>query len=143
MYEDLYGQDIKLDDALQAAIAANGEAILADGVATVLQDIRLRLVTPLGTLFYDTAFGSLVYEYVKDENTPANRRGLAAEVAKRIDLDARVVPGSARCTIAAWDETGITLTATFRLIGETHPYNLVITVDSDMEMVMNDVSTGQ
>ena len=70
---DLWGRDIALDDAGQARIAASGELILTDGVETGLQDIRLRLFTRLGTLFYDDEFGSLVHDWILEESTEANR----------------------------------------------------------------------
>lgn len=61
---DLWGQDIALDESGQAKIAASGELILTDGLETGLQDIRLRLFTRLGTLFYDEDFGSLLHDWI-------------------------------------------------------------------------------
>ena len=48
---DLWGQDIALDADMQAQVAANGTLVLTDGMATGVQDIRLRLFTRLGNLF--------------------------------------------------------------------------------------------
>ena len=141
MFEKLYGQDIYLDDTLQAAIAANGEAVLSDGVRTALQDIWLRLYTPYGTLFYDKNFGSRIHLFVKDENNPLNRAGLCAEVVRCLNEEPRIVFGTPTCEVLAWDPIeGITLGAGFELIDETHQFNLVFTVDSDLVMVINDVN---
>ena len=52
---DLWGQDIALDADMQAQVAANGTLVLTDGVDTGVQDIRLRLFTRLGNLFYACA----------------------------------------------------------------------------------------
>lgn len=139
--DDIFGQDISLGDDGQALVAANGELLLTSGAATGIQDIRLRLLTPLGELFYDTEFGSLIHEWFLDENTDGNRIAFEAEVERRIDEDPRVTVGSVSCTVTAWDERGFTATAGWEFIADDHPYNLVITYDNDKrEMVISDVN---
>ena len=104
---EIFGQDIKLDSAGQALVAANGELVLTKGAQTGSQDIRIRLFTPLGTLFYDKEFGSLIHEWIKDENSLAARMAFCAEVTRRIRLDPRVEFGTEACSIRSWDETGM------------------------------------
>ena len=82
---DLWGQDIALDADGQARVAANGELVLTEGVETGVQDVRLRLFTRLGTLFYDTDFGSLIYDWILEESTPVTRTAFCAEVTMRVD----------------------------------------------------------
>ena len=142
MKEDLYGQDILLGDALQAVVAANGEAVLSDGLQTVLQDVKLRLFTPLGSLFYDVAFGSLIHEFVKDEDTELTRQALCAEVETRLNEEPRIVPETPQCEVLSWDPDGVTLKASFLLIDETHPFNLVFRVGGDLTEVIADVNPG-
>ncbi len=138
---DLFGQDIKLGDDGQALVAANGELLLTDGAETGVQDIRLRLGTPLGELFYDIEFGSLIHEWSRDENTPAARQAFEAEVMRRIEEDPRVTLGTVSCSIVSFDERGFTATAQWEFIGEDHPFNLVISCDNDKkEMVILDVN---
>ncbi len=143
MNEDIYGQDILLDDTLRAVVAANGEAVVSDGLQTVLQDIKLRLFTPLGSLFYDVNFGSLIHEFVQDEDGELARQALCAEVETRLNDEPRIVPESPYCEVVSWDPNGVILKAAFRLIDETHPFNMVIQAGGDMEMVVNDVDTGE
>ena len=140
--EEIYGQDILLDETMQAKTAANGDVVVSTGIETVLQDIKLRLFTPLGSLFYDVDFGSNIMLFVKEENTATTRRALIAEVKRRLNLEPRVVPETTTCSIVTWDHTGVTLKASFRLIDETHPFNLVISAGSNLEMVIKDVNTG-
>ena len=90
MREGIYGEDILLDQSMQAVVRANGELAVSEGTQTALQDIKLRLFTPLGGLFYDSEFGSGLIEFVKDENTVTNRLALAAEVKRRSNMDPRV-----------------------------------------------------
>lgn len=135
---NIYGLDMMLDESLQAVVAANGEVAVTEGAMAAIQDIRLRLATPLGSLFYDKEFGSEIHLYAKDENTTINRMALVNEVAYRIGLDPRVVPMSSRASVLSWDHEGIVIQAEARLIEENHRFNLVIEMGSDMEMVIKD-----
>ena len=143
MNNDLYGEDIYLNETFQTIVPATGETVISDGVQTALQDLRLRLMTPLGTLFYDQYFGSLLHTFVKDENTATARMALKAEVERRIRLDPRVLPETVSCTIEAWDHTGIELVVNCRLIDEPNIYTLVVSIGDDMEIVIKDVYPRQ
>ena len=139
--DDVFGQDIKLGDDGQALVAANGELLLTSEAETGVQDIRLRLGTPLGELFYDIDFGSLIHEWYRDENTQGNRSAFEAEVARRIEADPRVVLGTVSCSVVSFDESGFTAEAAWEFIGGDHPFNLVISYDNDKkEMVIKDVN---
>ncbi|MDD5106035.1 MAG: baseplate assembly protein [Desulfuromonadaceae bacterium] len=138
---DLFGRDIKLDDQGQALVAANGELVLTDGVETGVQDIRLRLGSPLGELFYDSVFGSLCHEFYLDELAPGKTAGFEAEVEQRIEQDPRVVLGSATCTVVSTNERGFSATAAWTFIDEDTVFNLVFSYDSTKKtMVINDVN---
>lgn len=126
MTTDLWGQDIALDASGQAKVAANGELVLTDGVETGVQDVRLRLETRLGALFYDTAFGSLVPDWMNEESTEATRAAFCAEVAMRVDEDPRVSVGSVSCCIVQWDAHALVAKVSWRFIGEDSPLNLVM-----------------
>ncbi|MDD2853865.1 MAG: baseplate assembly protein [Desulfuromonadaceae bacterium] len=138
---DLFGRDIKLDDQGQALVAANGELILTDGVETGVQDVRLRLGSPLGELFYDISFGSLCHEFYLDESSPGKPAGFEAEVEQRIEEDPRVVLGSATCNVVSTNALGFSATASWTFIGEDTVFNLVFTYDGTKKtMVINDVN---
>lgn len=126
---ELWGNDIALDPSGQALVAANGEFILTDGVDTGLQDIRLRLFTRLGTLFYDVEFGSLIHDWILEESTPENRSAFTAEVTMRVECDPRVVVGSVRTDIMQWDERSLYAVVQWHFIGEDQPQNLVLQAD--------------
>lgn len=126
---DLWGQDIALDDDGQARIAASGELILTDGVETGLQDIRLRLFTRLGTLFYDDEFGSLIHDWILEESTDSNRAAFCSEVVMRVEADPRVELGSVSCSILRWDERQLAARMRWTFIGEDHPLNIVLQMD--------------
>ena len=141
---DLWGQDIALDAAGQAKIAASGELILTDGVETGLQDIRLRLFTRLGTLFYDDEFGSLVHDWILEESTDATRAAFCSEVVMRVEADPRVALGSVSCSVLLWDERRLTAWVRWTFIGEDHPLNLVLQIDkSTQTAVIQDVHISE
>ena len=136
---DLWGQDIALDASGQAKVAANGELVLTDGVDTGVQDIRLRIFTRLGALFYDKEFGSLIHDWIFEESTAANRAAFEAEIIMRVEEDPRTVVGSVRCSVTAWDAKSITARASWRFIDEDTPLNLVLQVNKEtLEMVIED-----
>ena len=138
---DLWGRDIALDAAGQAKVSAGGELILTDGVETGVQDIRLRLFTRLGCLLYDTGFGSLIHDWILEENTLSNRLGLCAEVTMRIEADPRVELGSVRASVLYWNERALAVRTVFRFIGEDQPLNLVLQYDKNLnQLVVADVN---
>lgn len=139
MSADLWGQDIALDDAGQARVAANGELVLTQCVETGVQDIKLRLLTYLGALFYDLDFGSLIYDWIYEDSTPATRAAFLAEVTMRVEMDPRVVVGSVKSTILKWDEKSLSVAVQWRFIGEDQPLNLVLQADKSVrELVIKD-----
>lgn len=140
MTTDVFGQDIALDEDWQPVVLADGTLSLCAGTDTANQDIALRLYTVLGSLFYDVGFGSLVMMFVNDESTALTRAALCAEVVRRINADPAVVVGSATCGVRKWDETQVRLAASFTLITETHPSNMVFSIDvSTMTLRVDDL----
>lgn len=139
MLTDLWGQDIALDEHWQARVAANGELVLTDGVDTGVQDIALRIFTRLGNLFYDTDFGSLIHDWILEESTPVSRAAFEAEIIMRIEADPRVVVGTVKCVITAWDERSITARAAWRFLDEDSPANMVLQLNKKtQELVIRD-----
>jgi hypothetical protein len=128
---DLWGRDIALDSYGQALVAANGELVLTDGPQTGEQDIRLRLFTRLGSLFYDTEFGSLLHDWILEESTEESRAAFCAEVLMRVEADPRVVPYSVTTSILMWDEKQLITAVSWRFIDVDQPFNLVMQLDKD------------
>ena len=136
---DLWGQDIALDDSGQAKVAANGELVLTSGVETGVQDIKLRLFTRLGALFYDLDFGSLISDWFYEDSTATTRAAFLAEVTMRVEEDPRVVVGSVKSSYLAWDKKSLTVAVEWRFINEDQPLNLVLQADKSVrELVIKD-----
>ena len=136
---DLWGQDIALDDAGQARVAANGELVLTTGAETGVQDIKLRLFTRLGALFYDLDFGSLLSDWFYEDSTATTRAAFLAEVTMRVEEDPRVVVGSVKSFFLAWDERSLSVAVQWRFIDVDQPLNLVLQADKTVkELVIRD-----
>lgn len=136
---DLWGQDIALDESGQARVAANGELVLTEGVETGVQDIRIRLSTYLGALFYDKTFGSLLPDWFYEESTASSRAALCSELVMRTEEDPRVTPGSVSASILKWDDRQVMARVSWRFIGEDQPLNLVLRLDKSVkELVIAD-----
>ncbi len=136
---DIWGQDIALDPTGQAQVAANGELTLTEDVQTGVQDIALRLFTRLGTLFYDTEFGSLIHDWIHEESTPENRAAFEAEVTMRVEADPRVVLGTVSCRVLRWDENVLAAEVLWRFIDVDQPLNLVMQINkATLALVIDD-----
>jgi hypothetical protein len=136
---DLWGRDIALDAYGQAIIAANGELALTDGPETGEQDIRLRLFTRLGALFYDVEFGSLIHDWILEESTEESRAAFCAEVLMRVEEDPRVVPYSVTSSVLMWDDRQLIAAVSWRFIDVDQPFNLVMQLDKDTkELIVKD-----
>lgn len=136
---DLWGQDIALDCSGQARVAANGELVLTDGVETGVQDIRLRLFTRLGGLFYDLDFGSLISDWFHEDSTATTRAAFLAEVTMRVEEDPRVKVGSVKTSLLSWNENSLTVSVSWNFIDTNQPLNLILQADKTVgELVIRD-----
>ncbi len=127
----IFGQDIALDDEQQAKVLANGELALTSGVDTAVQDVFLRLITPLGSLFYDPEYGSRLYEIIHEDAHELMKISLPNEIARRLELDSRIVLGSVKTEVNNEVEKAI-ITVSWRFIDDDVPYNLVLSFDKQI-----------
>lgn len=136
---DIWGSDIALDEHNQAIVAANGEVVLTEGVDTGIQDIKLRVLTYLGTLFYDTEYGSFIFDFIHDENTQENRAAFIAELETCIESDPRVKPYTVKASILKWDEKTLQCSVLWNFIDQDQPLNLVMQLNKETkELIVND-----
>jgi phage baseplate assembly protein W len=139
---DIFGQDIKIDNSGNIQVTASGEVLLTEGVETGLQDIKIRLETPIGSLFYDIEFGSYLHNFINCENTLSNRLSICSEVKRVINIDSRVVFNSVDCSVKSWNHDSLYLKASFMFKDTKSTNNLIVSIDSDMGVVVKDVNTG-
>lgn len=136
---DLWGQDIAIDASGQALVAANGELVLTENAGTGVQDIKLRLFTYEGSLFYDTDFGSRLMDWVLEENTEENRAAFLAEVIMCVEADPRVVPHTVTAAVLKWDGNLFVASVGWHFIDIDQPYNLVMQYSKETkELIISD-----
>lgn len=83
--------------------------------------------------------GACIHDWILEDSTAGNRAAFESEIVMRIEEDPRVVVGSVRCTVTAWDARSITALASWRFLDEDTPLNLVLQVNKlTMEMVIED-----
>ena len=125
----IYGTDIKIMPEAELSTSANGEILLVHNTDTVEQDIFLRLSTYYGSLFYDSEYGSYLYDFIKEEDSEETRFALLDEVVRRTESEPRVAPGTVFSQITAWDLQIITLSIGFSLIESDNIFNLILALD--------------
>lgn len=140
---DIYGQDILLDEYLQPMVTATGEQLLTEGVQTVVQQIKLRLAIPIDEatetgMFYKSDFGSQLYNYFREEDTPDNRNAIIAETISTINKDSRVNPNQTYAYVSETTDGSIQIEVQFEILNEESPFNLVIQSDSDLGLLIKD-----
>ncbi|CAK7044795.1 MAG: hypothetical protein DELT_02983 [Desulfovibrio sp.] len=136
---DIWGSDIALDEDNQAIVAANGELVLTEEVETGVQDIKLRLFTYLGTLFYDKGYGSRVFDYVYGDNTQETRAAFIAEVEMCVETDPRVIPHTVKASILKWNESQLIASVRWNFIDVDQPFNLVMQANKETkELIIKD-----
>lgn len=136
---DIWGSDIALGESNQAIVAANGELALTQGVDTGVQDIKLRLFTYFGTLFYDKDYGSRIFDYVYGENTEENRAAFLADVEMCVEADPRVVPHSVKASVLKWNESQFIAAVRWTFVDIDQPNNLVMQANkATRELIVKD-----
>ncbi len=136
--KDNYGQDVLLDEYLKPVLTESGDVALTEGPQTIVQEIKIALATPLGSLFYDKDFGGELHLFKNTENTELERQLFVSEITRVINSNERVVANKTDVKISKWDETGITIEAKLYLLDEAHPSNLIIEQNSDLSLLIKD-----
>lgn len=137
MMNDIFGSDILLNDNLEVMLSSNGELQLVNGTNTVFQDIKLRLLTKKGTLFYNEDYGSNLPDFIMDDSI--DETSLVSEIIRTVESDARVEPYSVKVNILK-NETGkIEAEITYQLIGYDTDINEVISIDRNIWSSNNEI----
>ena len=118
-------------------LSSNGELQLVNGTNTVFQDIKLRLLTKKGTLFYNEDYGSNLPDFIMDDSI--DETSLVSEIIRTVESDARVEPYSVKVNILK-NETGkIEAEITYQLIGYDTDINEVISIDRNIWSSNNEI----
>lgn len=126
---DIYGSDILFDTDFELVLT--GDIEITEGIPCLVQDIKHRLLTPRGNLFYNPDYGVDIYKYINDENIFMNRMALSQDIKKEVESDPRVRTGSVSVNIEDWDLKKIQLKVTFTPVEKDNPVNILIRYNLD------------
>lgn len=137
MNHNIFGSDILLNDNLEVCLSANGELQVVNSTDTVFQDIKLRLLTKKGTLFYNEEYGSNLPDFIMDDNI--DETSLISEIIRTVESDTRVEPYSVKVNILKNEMGKIEAEITYQLIGYDTNINEVISIDRNMWSSNNEI----
>lgn len=135
MKNNFFGYDIKLDDNMDVCLSVNGELILTCGEDTVFQDIKLRILTAIGSLFYDESYGSNFNQFIFDDDININ--SILSEVIRTVECDTRVEPYSVTTSLIENTKDNISISITYSLINEDTSINKTISINKSIWRLQN------
>jgi hypothetical protein len=80
-------------------------------------------------------WGFDLWRFAQIEDLPVHRLDFCQSVQEAVEMDPRVVPGSARCTVQSWGESAIRFLLGIQPITQTHPLNLVMVASTSLDAV--------
>lgn len=104
----------------------SGDVATVAGVDCLVQDLVIRLSTPLGDLWSHPDFGVTILRFLQAEDTPLNRLDLEMEIEQAVSEDPRVTPGTVKAEVRSWTRDAISVAVTCTPAGESNPLNLVL-----------------
>ncbi len=125
------GTDIALDADGDFIVDTDGDLALVEGRDCLSQDIRHRVITPKGALWYAENYGVGLQQRLHSEDSSGERTEIEKITEEELTDEPRVDPFSieAQVTEMTGDEIKLMLEATPQ--GETNPLNLVVGADSE------------
>lgn len=129
---------IKMTDI---ALDAEGEIVweyadlaLVEGKDCLLQDIKTRLMTDIGALFYDTAFGSGVLRYIQAPADELTLLELKAAVKDALETETRIDNNSIAVKVSADKKGVLTVLISFVIAENGNNVNLVLSLDGKITL---------
>lgn len=134
---NIYGKDIKLNENMELIVSANGDVALIDNIDTLFQDIKLRILTSFGTLFYEENYGSNFSDFIFSDVVDNN--SISSEVIRTIEQDPRIEPYSIKVSVIENSLGTIKAEVTYKLINEDTNINQTIDINKSMWSINNEI----
>lgn len=125
--------DIALD-AEGEIILEYADVALVEGKDCLLQDIKTRLMTDIGALFYDTSFGSGILRYIRAPADELTMLELKAAVKDALETDPRIDNNSVAVKVSADKEGILTAAISFVIAESGGAVNLVLSLDGKITL---------
>lgn len=107
---------------------------LVEGTGCLLQDIKTRLMTDTGTLFYDPSFGSGVLRYIQAPGDELTLLELKAAVKDALETEPLIDNNSVAVNVSA-DKKGIlSAQISFMIAEDGSSVNLALSLDGTINL---------
>lgn len=133
---DYYGIDIALDNNGEIKLN-NNDFALVSGINNILQSIRLRFITPRGSLFYDDNYGSELYKYIHCQNNYVIYKKIKKEIENTLKDEPLVDNESISIILNYNNKQGYIADIEFKLLNYDTKYNLVIQINKEIKIWSN------
>lgn len=127
------GTDIALD-AEGEIVLEYADLALVKGRDCLLQDIKTRLMTDIGALFYDTAFGSGVLRYIQAPADELTLLELKAAVKDALETEPRIDNNSVAIKVSADKKGVLSAQISFMIAENSSAVNLVLSLDGKITL---------
>nr|DAP14038.1 MAG TPA: baseplate wedge protein [Caudoviricetes sp.] len=130
--------DIRLNDVWQLTQATNGDAPIVSGLDCVYQDIRLEALSQEGELFYDSAWGWSLLDFVQSEDDELLRLEIQSRIKEKLSRRSEIDVESISTVVDFNDDT-LNVHVTFQFVDESQSRSLDIVVDRvSVEVISSD-----
>lgn len=126
----LFGADIQLDAEGDFVIDSGGDLMIATELDCLIQDVKHRLITYPGDLFYDESYGVGVQEFTNSEDSEINRLHLTEKINLRLSDEPRIEMDSITASAVEWKNGEIIINTSFIPIGLDNPVNVTLKSNS-------------
>lgn len=130
--------DIRLNDVWQLTQATNGDAPIVSGLDCVYQDIRLEALSQEGELFYDSAWGWSLLDFVQSEDDELLRLEIQSRIKEKLSRRSEIDVESISTVVDFSDDT-LNVHVTFQFVDESQSRSLDVVVDRvSVEVISSD-----
>lgn len=130
--------DIRLNEVWQLTQATNGDAPIVSGLDCVYQDIRLEALSQEGELFYDSAWGWSLLDFVQSEDDELLRLEIQTRIkdklSRRSEIDVESIS-----TVVDFSADLLNVHLMFQFVDESQSRSLDVVVDRvSVEVISSD-----
>lgn len=126
----MIGVDIKLESG--ECLLGYEDLVLVEGEDSLIQDIRTKLLTDLGVLFYDQNFGSGMLRYLHAPNDELTRLEIKTVLKSALKTEPRIDPNSIFVNVDKKSVDEIIVNVEFIIIDANDKKNLVLNFGEEL-----------
>lgn len=130
---DFYGTDILLDDNGEIGFAGT-DIKTVSGIDCVIQQIKVRMMTPKGSLFYDPEYGSDLYKFIQTGYTKQKLEYFVSVIKDCLKAEPLVDNESIEIKTYEKTMTSFYAKVSFNIVEYDNNINLVVSADKTLDI---------